>query len=275
MPYASYTYMTDADALAIRAYLSSLPPVHRSGPPSTFSFPFNQRRLMAVWSALFNPEPALRAASGSQPALEPRRLSGRGHGPLRRLPHAAQPRAGAGQPPEICRRRRRRLAGLQHHRRPRSPASAPGATRELAQYLSHGPCAGPRHRRRADGRGGRPQPQPSDAVGHRRAGHLSAHHPGDLDARSAAAGRPCRPRRRTGSPSPTRPLRTASGSSRAPAPAATAGAGKARSPTWRRSPASRAVNDPTATNVAQMVISALRGGRRSGPSYHAGLRPRL
>ena len=28
MPYASYTYMTDADALAIKAYLFSLPPVH-------------------------------------------------------------------------------------------------------------------------------------------------------------------------------------------------------------------------------------------------------
>ena len=29
MPYAAYTYMTDADALAIKAYLFSLPPVHR------------------------------------------------------------------------------------------------------------------------------------------------------------------------------------------------------------------------------------------------------
>ena len=29
MPYPSYTYMTDADALAIKAYLFSLPPVHR------------------------------------------------------------------------------------------------------------------------------------------------------------------------------------------------------------------------------------------------------
>ena len=29
MPYPSYTYMTDADALAIKAYLFSLPPVQR------------------------------------------------------------------------------------------------------------------------------------------------------------------------------------------------------------------------------------------------------
>ncbi len=31
MPYTSYTYMTDADALAIKAYLFSLPPVHAAG----------------------------------------------------------------------------------------------------------------------------------------------------------------------------------------------------------------------------------------------------
>ncbi len=55
MPYAAYTYMTDADALAIKAYLFSLPPVRRATPPNTFIFPFNQRTLMAVWSALFDP----------------------------------------------------------------------------------------------------------------------------------------------------------------------------------------------------------------------------
>ena len=54
MPYASYTYMTDADALAIKAYLFSLRPVHAPGPQNTLSFPFNQRPLMALWSALFN-----------------------------------------------------------------------------------------------------------------------------------------------------------------------------------------------------------------------------
>ena len=32
MPYTSYTYMTDADALAIKAYLFSLPPVHATPP---------------------------------------------------------------------------------------------------------------------------------------------------------------------------------------------------------------------------------------------------
>ena len=56
MPYAAYTYMTDADALSIRAYLASLPAVHQQRPPLAFSFPFNQRGLMAIWGRLFNPD---------------------------------------------------------------------------------------------------------------------------------------------------------------------------------------------------------------------------
>jgi mono/diheme cytochrome c family protein len=54
MPYASYTYMTDEDALAIKAYLFSLPPIEAAPPATTLSFPFNQRWLMAVWSGMFN-----------------------------------------------------------------------------------------------------------------------------------------------------------------------------------------------------------------------------
>ncbi|MDQ7249044.1 c-type cytochrome [Dongia sedimenti] len=54
-PYAAYTLMTDEDVLAIKAYLFSLPPVRAATPPNTLSFPFNQRWLMAFWSAFFNP----------------------------------------------------------------------------------------------------------------------------------------------------------------------------------------------------------------------------
>jgi len=54
MPYTSYTYMTDADALAIKAYLFSLPPVHAVDRGDTFTFPFNQRWTMAFWSLIFN-----------------------------------------------------------------------------------------------------------------------------------------------------------------------------------------------------------------------------
>jgi len=55
MPYASYTYMADADALAIKAYLFSLQPVHAPARQNTLAFPFNQRGLMRIWSAMFNP----------------------------------------------------------------------------------------------------------------------------------------------------------------------------------------------------------------------------
>jgi mono/diheme cytochrome c family protein len=55
MPFTSYTHMTDADALAIKTYLFSLPPVRATPPVNTLTFPFNQRWVMSVWSALFNP----------------------------------------------------------------------------------------------------------------------------------------------------------------------------------------------------------------------------
>jgi mono/diheme cytochrome c family protein len=54
MPYPSYTAMTDGDALAIKAYLFSLAPVHAPAPEKTLRFPFNQRWLMGAWSLLFN-----------------------------------------------------------------------------------------------------------------------------------------------------------------------------------------------------------------------------
>jgi mono/diheme cytochrome c family protein len=56
MPFASYTSMTDADALAIKAYLFSLQPVHAPDRENTLNFPFNQRSLMGVWAMLFNPD---------------------------------------------------------------------------------------------------------------------------------------------------------------------------------------------------------------------------
>jgi mono/diheme cytochrome c family protein len=55
MPYTSYTYVTDADALAIKAYLFSLPPVRAPALENSLLFPFNQRWAMTFWSVLFNP----------------------------------------------------------------------------------------------------------------------------------------------------------------------------------------------------------------------------
>src|ERR1700727_346557 len=48
--------MSDAAALAIKAYLFTLKPLHAPAPQNTLSFPFNQRGLMSLWSAFFNPD---------------------------------------------------------------------------------------------------------------------------------------------------------------------------------------------------------------------------
>jgi mono/diheme cytochrome c family protein len=60
MPYTSYTFVTDADALAIKAYLFSLPPVRSVPPENTLLFPFNQRWAMTFWSLVFNPDTRFR-----------------------------------------------------------------------------------------------------------------------------------------------------------------------------------------------------------------------
>src|ERR1700729_4426400 len=67
MPFTSYTYITDADGLAIKAYLFSLPAVHATVPDNTLAFPFNQRWAMMFWSALFNPDTRFAPNSSKTP----------------------------------------------------------------------------------------------------------------------------------------------------------------------------------------------------------------
>jgi mono/diheme cytochrome c family protein len=67
MPYTSYTYITDADGLAIKAYLFSLPPVAARPRQNTLGFPFNQRSLMALWSAFFNRDQRFRPDASRSP----------------------------------------------------------------------------------------------------------------------------------------------------------------------------------------------------------------
>ena len=55
-PYESYTLITDDDVLAIKAYLFSLPTVHAPAPPDGLRFPFNQRWLMGMWALFYNPD---------------------------------------------------------------------------------------------------------------------------------------------------------------------------------------------------------------------------
>lgn len=53
MPYTYYTRISREDALAIRAYLNTVPPVHHAVKADTLPFPFDIRLSMAVWDGLF------------------------------------------------------------------------------------------------------------------------------------------------------------------------------------------------------------------------------
>jgi mono/diheme cytochrome c family protein len=68
MPFTSYTYMTDADVLAIKAYLFSLAPVDSAAPADTLTFPFNQRWAMVFWSLAFNPDTRFEPDTAQSPA---------------------------------------------------------------------------------------------------------------------------------------------------------------------------------------------------------------
>jgi len=52
-PYTSFTGMSRGDALAIKAYLFSLPPQHVANKADELSFPFNQRWGLAFWDLAF------------------------------------------------------------------------------------------------------------------------------------------------------------------------------------------------------------------------------
>jgi mono/diheme cytochrome c family protein len=66
-PYAAYTYLTDADVRAIRAYLMSLPAVKYRAAPADLAFPFNQRWLMGIWARLYNPNERYRPHTERSP----------------------------------------------------------------------------------------------------------------------------------------------------------------------------------------------------------------
>ena len=54
-PYTAYALLSTDDALAIRAYLATLRPVHTDTPRNELRFPFNQRYGMRAWNLLFLP----------------------------------------------------------------------------------------------------------------------------------------------------------------------------------------------------------------------------
>ena len=64
-PYPSYTGLSRDDAVAMKAYLFTLPAVHAPARPNSLSFPFDQRWAMAFWNLVFLDEHRFR----SDPAL--------------------------------------------------------------------------------------------------------------------------------------------------------------------------------------------------------------
>jgi len=64
MPFVYYTHMSRSDVSAIRAYLSTIEPVHHAVVPDQLPFPFSIRASMRVWDALYfnageyQPDPA-------------------------------------------------------------------------------------------------------------------------------------------------------------------------------------------------------------------------
>ncbi len=59
-PYESYSALTDDDVKAIKAYLFSLPAVRKAPPANHMMFPANQRWLMGFWSFFYNPDKRFR-----------------------------------------------------------------------------------------------------------------------------------------------------------------------------------------------------------------------
>ena len=119
-PYTSFTGMTDADVLDLKAYLFSLAPVRKREPPARRVAALRLAHLGVGVAVDVLRARALRARSGEVRQLEPRRVPVERGRALRRVSHAAQPRRRARPQPvaDGLRRRPRRRARAEHHERP-------------------------------------------------------------------------------------------------------------------------------------------------------------
>lgn len=260
-PYDAYAHMADADALAIKAYLFTLAPVRQAPPPNAMVFPFDQRWLMGIWAQLFARE------QGFQP------IAGRS-AEWNRGAYLAEALAHCG----ACHTPRNLLQGLDN-RRKFSGAVAQGweaynitsdrltglgawTDGELADYLSKG---------HAEGRGTASGPM-GEAV------DLGLTHLAPSDLRALVvylkSVPPLRARALPASlagPAPLSPrsLVPVVGGERGKRifEGACTGChgwdGKGQLTTYATLTGARAVNDPSATNVAQII---LQGSRRTTPN---------
>jgi mono/diheme cytochrome c family protein len=147
-PYESYTLVTDDDARAIKAYLFRLPAIHATAPPNALSFPFNQRWLMAIWSAFYNPKQRFRPHEDRSPEWN------RGAYLVEALGHCGDCHTQRTLTQSLDNRNKfggTVIAGWRAYNISADPVSGVGgwSDAELAQYLctgyaiGHGPAAGP------------------------------------------------------------------------------------------------------------------------------------
>ena len=85
-PFPWYTKVTKDDALAIKAYLFSLKPVHAPRKPIEIAFPFDIRTGLLTWRTLFFTEGTFKPDPKASAEVNRGGLSGRGPRPLRRVP---------------------------------------------------------------------------------------------------------------------------------------------------------------------------------------------
>jgi mono/diheme cytochrome c family protein len=248
MPYTSYTFMTDADVLAIKAYIFSLPAVPRENQPDTLQFPFNQRWSMIFWSWAFNPNSRFAPNTEKSPEWN------RGDYIAEALAHCGE-----------CQTPRNLAFALDNHRkfagavvagwRDKGTGIGGWADDEVFAYITNG---------HALGRGTASGPM-GEAVDH------SLSHMEPADVRALVTYLRSIPAAASSEPAAIAP----------PAPASPKEGGAIANALWGKvfaqacvschswiglsalSPVatitgSRAVNDPTATNVAQIVISGTR-----------------
>ena len=263
-PYDAYAHMADADALAIKAFLFSLKPVSATPPPNAVRFPFDQRWLLRIWAALFSRERGFQPVANRSPDWN-------------RGAYLAEALAHCGS----CHTSRNALQGLDNRRKfagseaegwraynitsDRLTGVGAWSDQDLTDYLAKG---------HAEGRGTASGPM-GEAV------DLGLSHltPGDLRAlivylRSVP---PLTSEALPGTlagPAPASPKLPASEAGPARGKAIFEGAcaschgwdGRGSLTTYATLTGARAVNDPSAVNVAQIV---LQGSRRTTPQGEA------
>ena len=172
-PYASYTGLSRDDAVAMKAYLFSLPPVHAPARANELAFPFNQRWTLAFWNLAFldehrfSPIRRERAARTAAPIWQ--RRSAIAANATRRATSASPWRSGGSSAAPW-------LQGWHAYNITTDKDYGIGgwSDQQIADYLVVGHAEGRGSASGPDGRGGRQQPAISDGRRYKFAGPVSA-----------------------------------------------------------------------------------------------------